>query len=65
MSSKHRGVTALDRLRERYDADSRVCPACSYEDTEGGWQAATTGDRVLYRHVCPSCGNISQRTVHL
>jgi predicted RNA-binding Zn-ribbon protein involved in translation (DUF1610 family) len=58
------GASALDRLRERFDADDATCPECGYED-EGGWRAATTGDRVVYRHLCPSCGAQRTRTLRL
>jgi len=61
---RHAGTTPLDRLRSRLDADRR-CPECGYEDTDGEWSAKTTGDRVLYRHVCPSCGAIDKRTLRL
>ena len=56
------GLTPFERLRSRYDHEDLVCPACGYEDAEGRWLAATTGERVRYRHVCPSCGNIRSRT---
>ncbi len=59
------GTTALDRLRARYDAEERICGKCGYDDDEGGWQVETTGSRVLYRHVCPSCGAIERRELRL
>ena len=62
MSSKRStGTTALDGLRSHFDDAAATCPKCGYEDADGGWQAATSGDRVLYRHVCPSCGAINKR----
>jgi len=61
---RNAGTTALDRLRSRLEADLR-CPECGYEDAEGEWSARTTGDRVLYRHVCPSCGAIDSLTLRL
>ncbi|WP_410765526.1 HVO_0649 family zinc finger protein [Haloferax sp. DFSO60] len=60
-----RGTTALDRLREHYTDAERVCRQCGYEDLDGQWSARTTGDRVLYRHICPSCGAIETRTLML
>ncbi|AFK18345.2 hypothetical protein E6P09_06145 [Haloferax mediterranei ATCC 33500] len=60
-----RGTTALDRLRERYSDADRTCSECGYVDTDGEWSAKTTGSRVLYRHVCPSCGAIETRTLSL
>ncbi len=63
MSSQRRtGTTALDRLRSHYEDAAATCPKCGHED-DGGWQAATSGDRVQYRHVCPSCGAINKRTL--
>ena len=66
MSSQRRtGTTPLDGLRSHFDDSEATCPECGYEDDDGGWKAVTTGDRVLYRHVCPSCGAISKRTLRL
>ncbi|WP_138005070.1 HVO_0649 family zinc finger protein [Halalkalirubrum salinum] len=65
MSSHIIGMTALDRYKMRLDKASRTCPACGYDDTDGEWQAVTTGSRVQYRHVCPSCGSISTRELRL
>ncbi len=59
------GTTALDRLKARYDAEERTCRQCGYVDREGGWQVETTGSRVLYRHICPSCGAIDRRELRL
>ena len=61
-SKRGTGLTALDGLRSHFDDAAATCPKCGYED-DGGWQASTTGDRVLYRHVCPSCGAIDRRTL--
>jgi predicted RNA-binding Zn-ribbon protein involved in translation (DUF1610 family) len=63
-AERERGVTQLDRLKSRYDSDLR-CRECGFEDTGGDWQARTTGERVSYRHVCPSCGAIKTRTLGL
>jgi predicted RNA-binding Zn-ribbon protein involved in translation (DUF1610 family) len=53
------GTTPLDRLRSRLDTR---CPECGYEDDDGRWTAATSGSRVTYQHICPSCGAVRQRT---
>ena len=58
------GTTPLDRLKAQYDRDLR-CRECGYLDEDGAWQARTSGDRVSYRHVCPSCGTIEKRTLRL
>ena len=59
------GTTALDRLREHYVATEATCPECGYDDRSGRWEAQTTGDRVYYRHTCPSCGAVWTRTLRL
>lgn len=51
------GKTPLDRLRRRYETTEKRCPACGYVDEEGNWTSETDGRRVVYRHVCPSCGD--------
>jgi predicted RNA-binding Zn-ribbon protein involved in translation (DUF1610 family) len=65
MASKDRGVSALDRLRSRYDREDMQCPECGYEDDGGKWLSATNGQRVDYRHVCPGCGAVRRRTFTL
>lgn len=62
--SRRSGTTALDRLKAQYDRDLR-CRECGFVDTGGEWQAKTTGRRVDYRHLCPSCGAVETRTVKL
>lgn len=58
------GATPLDRLRTHLETDLR-CPDCGFEDDDGSWTARTDGGRVLYRHVCPSCGSIRTRDIRL
>ncbi|MFC4358661.1 HVO_0649 family zinc finger protein [Halobium salinum] len=65
MSMDGRGTSALDRLRARYDQEARVCPECGFEDEAGSWRVQTTGSRVYYRHLCPSCGSRSTRVLRL
>lgn len=64
MANRGAGATALDRFTARLNADEATCPDCGFHD-DGGWTARTTGDRVRYRHVCPSCGSIRTRTLRL
>ncbi|WP_435365608.1 HVO_0649 family zinc finger protein [Haloarchaeobius sp. DYHT-AS-18] len=59
-----RGASAFDRLTTHYDVDL-VCPKCGNEDAEGHWKAQTDGGTVRYTHLCPSCGEIRQRTLRL
>lgn len=59
------GTTPLERLGSRFDDVDLVCPDCGYDDSDGRWTSETSGDRVRYRHVCPSCGSIRQRTLDL
>ena len=56
------GTTPLDGLRDRLDTR---CPECGYEDDDGRWTAATSGSRVTYQHICPSCAAVRQRTFRL
>lgn len=59
------GATPLERLGARLDDVDLVCPDCGYDDSDGHWISETSGDRVRYRHVCPSCGSIRKRTLDL
>lgn len=65
MASNTRRGNPLERLRTHFDDVDLVCPDCGYDDADGGWSSETTGDRILYRHVCPSCGAIRKRTLRL
>jgi predicted RNA-binding Zn-ribbon protein involved in translation (DUF1610 family) len=58
------GTTPLDRLKTQYDREIR-CRECGFVDDDGEWQARTTGDRVDYRHICPSCGAVETRRLEL
>jgi len=50
------GKTPFERLRTRYESTEKKCPECGYVDEEGNWTSRTDGSRVVYHHVCPSCG---------
>lgn len=52
----YEGVTTLDRLRNRYERTEKKCPDCGYVDRNGNWESETDGKKIVYRHVCPSCG---------
>ncbi|MFB6107108.1 MAG: HVO_0649 family zinc finger protein [Halobacteriaceae archaeon] len=64
MSIESPGTTPLDRLTAHMNAADATCPDCGCHD-DSGWTARTTGGRVRYRHVCPSCGAIRTRTLRL
>ncbi|MFB6157625.1 MAG: HVO_0649 family zinc finger protein [Haloferacaceae archaeon] len=59
------GSTPLDRLRRRYETTETKCPECGYVDDEGNWTSRTDGRRVVYHHVCPSCGAGREHTYRL
>jgi hypothetical protein len=59
------GTSPLERFGSRFDDVDLVCPDCGYDDSDGRWLSETSGDRVQYRHVCPSCGSIRKRTLDL
>jgi|GEM_PF-423778 len=59
------GSTALDRLRRRYETSETKCPACGYVDHGANWTSRTDGQRVVYRHVCPSCDASREHTFRL
>ncbi len=65
MSVLGRGTTALDRLRDRYDSEPYVCAECGHRDESPGWEAVTTGTRVVYRRECESCGARTVRACRL
>jgi ribosomal protein L32 len=59
------GPSALDGLRYYLDRAAPRCPECGHVDTGRGWQAETSGGRVRYRHVCPSCGATDERVIRI
>lgn len=60
-----RGNTALDRLLRRYETTETRCPECGHDDRAGNWTSRTDGGRVVYHHVCPSCGADREHTFRL
>lgn len=55
----------FDRLRAKFDASELECPACGYVDTDGGWRVTTSGSRVQYQFVCPTCDAVETRVMRL
>ncbi len=49
------GQTPLERLRYRYENTETKCPDCGYVDGDDNWTNKSDGQRIVYRHVCPSC----------
>jgi hypothetical protein len=59
------GATAFDGYRYRLEARARRCSDCGHVDAESSWRVGTTGDRVTYRRVCPSCDAVDTRNFRL
>lgn len=59
------GVTSLARLRRRYETTEKKCPDCGFVDEAGNWTSRTDGRRIVYHHVCPSCGAGRDHTFEL
>ncbi|WP_121742085.1 HVO_0649 family zinc finger protein [Natronorubrum halophilum] len=55
----------FERLRAKFDESNPNCPSCGYVDTECGWRVATTGSRVTYQFVCPTCDAVETRELRL
>ena len=65
MAATNTGVSAFESLRSHYETEELTCPECGHEDEDGQWQAETTGCRISYRHMCPSCGAVDKRELRL
>lgn len=61
--SVHR--SPFERLREKFDKSELRCPACGYVDTDGNWRVTTTGARVRYQFICPTCDAVETRELRL
>lgn len=57
------GRSALERLKNHYDATEAVCPACGYEEESGGWIGETDGASARYTWECSSCGAVQEYTL--
>ncbi|MXV63567.1 hypothetical protein GS429_16185 [Natronorubrum sp. JWXQ-INN-674] len=55
----------FERLRAKFDESELKCPACGYMDTDGGWRVSTSGSRVQYQFICPTCHAIETREMRL
>ena len=54
-SQRENAPTAFGGLQAYVERSRLRCPACGHVDADGEWEVATSGGRVRYRHVCPSC----------
>lgn len=59
------GGGVLGRLRRRYETTHKKCSACGFVDEDGNWTSETDGRRVVYHHVCPSCGAGREHVIEL
>ncbi|QSW97873.1 HVO_0649 family zinc finger protein [Haloterrigena alkaliphila] len=55
----------FERLRAKFDESDPECPACGYSDENTNWRVTTTGDRVTYQFVCPTCEAVETREMRL
>lgn len=55
----------FEQLRAKFDESTPECPACGCDDADSGWRVTTTGSRVRYQFVCPTCDAIETREMRL
>lgn len=55
----------FEQLREKFDKSDPECRSCGYVDADGSWRVSTTGSRVTYQFVCPTCDAIETREMRL
>ncbi|TYL40130.1 hypothetical protein CV102_00680 [Natronococcus pandeyae] len=55
----------FERLRAKFEESELECPQCGYFDGDGGWRVTTSGSRVQYQFVCPSCDAVETRELRL
>ena len=55
----------FERLKQKFDESDPKCPACGCSDSDAGWRVRTTGSRVTYQYVCPTCDAIETREMRL
>ncbi|KOX97398.1 MULTISPECIES: HVO_0649 family zinc finger protein [Halorubrum] len=60
-----RSRSPFERLKEHYDHEELVCPACGFEDEDGAWDAEADGADIVYTHACPRCGAEREHTLEL
>ncbi|MHC3439542.1 HVO_0649 family zinc finger protein [Natrialbaceae archaeon A-gly3] len=59
------GSSPFDRLRKKLDDSELRCRECGFIDEDGSWRVTTSGARIRYQHVCPSCDVVSIRELRL
>ena len=55
----------FERLRAKYEDSDVRCGECGYLDEDGGWRVTSSGSRVQYQFVCPTCHAVETRVMRL
>lgn len=55
----------FEQLRDRFNETDLECSACGYIDDDGNWRVSTSGSRVQYQFICPTCDAIETREMRL
>ncbi|ELY44242.1 HVO_0649 family zinc finger protein [Natronorubrum sulfidifaciens] len=55
----------FEQLRDRFNETDLECSACGYIDADGSWRVSTTGSRVTYQFMCPTCDAVETREMRL
>ena len=60
-----RSRSPFERLRQKFENSELRCRECGYVNEDGGWRVTTSGSRVTYQHLCPTCGATDTREMRL
>jgi hypothetical protein len=55
----------FEQLRAKFDDSELECRLCGYFDDDVSWRVTTSGSRVQYQFVCPSCDGVETREMRL
>ena len=55
----------FERLRAKFDESDPECPSCGCAHEDANWRVTTTGGRVTYQYVCPTCEAVETRELRL
>lgn len=61
--SVHR--SPFERLRTKFDETELQCRQCGAQGDDSGWRVTTSGGRVRYQFVCPTCDAIETKEMRL
>ncbi|OVE83766.1 HVO_0649 family zinc finger protein [Natronolimnobius baerhuensis] len=61
--SVHR--SPFERLRTKFDESEPQCRQCGSQPADAGWRVTTSGRRVRYQFVCPTCDAIETKEIRL